>query len=669
MDKFDIVQRIRELNRASEAYYNTGISIMSDSEFDHKLDELRQWEEETGIVMSNSPTQNVGTVALDSIEKITHSSPMLSLDKVHSAEEVMKFANGKDLVASIKLDGLTVRLHYKDGNLVLAESRGNGLVGNVVTAAVKQFENVPLHINKKGTYIIDGEALIKLDDFAEINTNGEYKNSRNLAAGTLASLDTSIVKQRKMRWYAWEVVEGSEGYYNNSFFHRLAEAESLGFSVVPHSLPVSKGGEQHYQLFIDSMFDIAGKESLPQDGVVFKFEDVVYGKSLGNTNHHFRNGIAYKIFNDSVETTLKDIEWSMGKSGVLTPVAIFEPVELEGTIVERASLHNISVMRDLLGDNPWRGQKIGTYKANLIIPAIRWGERLNGDMYENNNYEKHFLDIPVRCPICGGVLQVIKENDSEVLMCTNPDCSGKLLGKLKHAVSRDALSIDGLSESTLEKFISLGWLKSIKDIYHLSDYKGKMYSLSGFGKKSVDKLLNNIEESRKTSFERFLYSLSIPMVGKSASRMISEAIDHEIGAFMQEMTIQGAKYFNHLPGIGDSIINSLDSYFNKHCSDIWELSKEFTFEKEMVVSVLENNTLDGKTFVITGKLERFENRDVAKSTIESHGGKVGSSVNLKTNYLVNNDINSNSSKNKKAKELGISIITENQLLEMLGESK
>lgn len=327
MNKFDIAARVRELNKASEAYYNTGQPVMSDYEFDQKLEELRQWENEIGIVLSNSPTQNVGATVLDTIKEVTHKTPMLSLEKCHSVEEIMKFANNHNLVASVKLDGLTVRLTYKDGDLLLAESRGNGTVGSDITEHVKQFSNVPLHINKEGTYVIDGEALIKLDNFTEINKNGEYKNSRNLAAGTLSSLDTSVVKDRKLSWYAWEVVEGDN---NNSFYLRLLNAQILGFDVVPcYDITINEFNQ--LQIHIDNFINIAEKENLPQDGVVFKFDDIDYGKSLGNTSHHFRNGIAYKTFNDSVETELLDIEWTMGKTGSLCPTAVFQPVEIDGT--------------------------------------------------------------------------------------------------------------------------------------------------------------------------------------------------------------------------------------------------------------------------------------------------------------------------------------------------
>lgn len=658
MNKLDIAARVRELNRASEAYYNTGQPIMSDYEFDKKIEELKQWEEEIGIVLSNSPTHNVGAMVLDNIKEVTHKTPMLSLEKCHSVEEIIKFANNHNLVASVKLDGLTVRLTYKNGNLVLAESRGNGVVGSDVTEHVKQFTNVPLHINKEGTYIIDGEALIKLDDFAEINKNGEYKNSRNLAAGTLSSLDTSVVKERRLSWYAWEVVEGAKE--NDSFTFSLMEAEELGLDVVPNAnLGYS---EMDIEEVIEYCFDKAKEYNLPQDGVVFKFDDVEYGKSLGNTSHHFRNGIAYKVFNDSVETILRDIEWSCGKTGILTPVAIFDTVDIDGSEVSRASLHNISIMEEIM-DSPWIGQKIGVYKANLIIPAIRWAEQVDYDNQNSSN--KQFLDIPSVCPICGQPTKIIKENDSEVLYCTNEDCKGRLLGQLTHAVSKSALNISGLSESTLDRLIKFGWVTSIKDIYHLSSYKNHMQILDGFGKRSIEKLLNSIEESRNTNLQRFLYALSIPLLGKSASKMIAEAVDRDFDTFIDEMTMKGAEYFKYLPGIGDALINSLNTYWKSHYSEIIQLANEFTFEKPNLILNEIPKTLQGKTFVVTGSVNHYKNRDELKADIVTHGGTVVGSVSSKTSYLINNDINSTSSKNQKAKSLNIPIISEEDFLKMI----
>lgn len=653
MDKNTIVTRVEELNKASEAYYNTGQPIMSDAEFDNKLEELRRWEEESGIVLANSPTHNVGAIVLDSIDKITHESPMLSLAKCHSAEEVKQFAKGHTLVGSVKLDGLTCRLIFKDGELIRAESRGNGTIGNIITDHVKQFLNVPLHINKEGTYIIDGEALIKTDDFEELNKNDEYKTPRNLASGTLGGLDTSVVKNRKLRWYAWEVVEGSK--YPESFASSLMEANDLGFETVP--FVNLKWAELNIQEAIDFFLDEAEKENLPQDGVVFKYEDVKYGKSLGSTSHHFNNGIAFKVFNESVESELINIEYTMGRTGILTPTAVFKPIEIEDTIVERASLHNISIMKEIMG-KPWVGQHVGVIKSNLIIPQIRWAE-------QDDEYTKIYIDIPHMCPICGQPTKIVKDNNSEVLVCTNDNCKGKLLGKLSHAVSRDALNTDGLSEATIEKFINLGWISSIQDIYHLLDHENEMKALDGFGKKSVDKLLASIEKSRKTSLERFLYSLSIPLLGKSASMMIADSVDYDFDTFIGEMTMKGAEYFRYLPGIGDSLISSLDTYWKNHYSDILQLANEFTFETQKSIMSESTNELENKTFVITGSVNHYQNRDALKADIEAHGGKVVGSVSSKVNYLINNDINSTSSKNKKAKSLNIPIISEDQFLSML----
>lgn len=660
MNRNQIIDRVNELNKASEAYYNTGQPIMSDAEFDNKLEELRQWEEETGIVLANSPTHNVGAVILDNIPKIIHKTPMLSLAKRHSAEEVAEFSNGHNLVASVKLDGLSCRLIYKDGVLIRAESRGDGIEGNNITNHIKQFLNIPLHIKKEGSYVIDGEALIKTDDFKVLNKKGKYKNPRNLASGTLGTLDTSVVKNRKLRWYAWEVVEGSK--YPESFASSLMEANDLGFETVPFAN--LSWAELNIQEAIDFFLDEAKKENLPQDGVVFKFEDVAYGKSLGSTSHHFNNGIAFKVYNDSVETTLRNIEWSSGKTGILTPVAIFDTVDIEGSEVSRASLHNISVMNETLGRS-WNGQKIGVYKANMIIPAIRWAEEFDSSKFDDLVLGVSYINIPDKCPICGQPTKIVKDNNSEILVCTNDNCKGKLLGKLSHAVSRDALNVDGLSEAKIEKFINLGWLNSIRDIYYLSVNEKQLKTLDGFGKKSADKLLASIEKSRKTSLERFLYSLSIPLLGKSASMMIADSVDYDFDTFIDEMTMKGAEYFRYLPGVGDSLISSLNTYWKKHYSEILQLAGEFTFETQKSIMSETTNELENKTFVITGSVNHYQNREALKADIEAHGGKVVGSISSKVNYLINNDINSTSSKNQKAKSLNIPIISEDDFLSML----
>lgn len=643
---FDLV---KELNAASDAYYNSGNPIMSDLEFDLKLKKLQKLEDETGISLSNSPTQHIVVSVLNNIQDVVHKTPMLSLAKCHSADEVRKFGNGKDLSASVKLDGLSCRLVYEDGNLIRAESRGNGIKGNDITEHVKQFIGVPLHIDKKGTYVIDGEALIRLDDFAIINTSGEYKNSRNLAAGTLSTLDISVVKQRRLTWYAWEIIDGEN--LSKNFYERLHEAQDLGFQVVPHCL-LEKDEYDDIDGIINLMLKIAADKSLPQDGVVFKFDDVAYGKSLGNTSHHFRNGIAFKAAVEDEVTTLREIEWTMGKTGVLTPVAIFDSVELEGTTVNRASLHNISIIKELeLGLE----DQITVYKANLIIPQLR------DNLTRSNTYT-----IPDKCPICGCKTEIRKDNDSEVLICTNSDCAGKLLGKLSHFVSRDAINIDGLSEATIHFLLNRKWVNCFKDLYHLKDYTAKWSTYSGFGKKSVEKILAAIEKSRTITLPKFLYALSIPLVGKSASDMISKAVDNDFGEFMSTMTIYGATYFNHLPGVGNAIIKSLDDYFIEHCSEIFELSKEFAFEIPKTVELNITDGIAGKTFVITGSVEHFANRNALKKEIEAHGGKVSGSISTKSDYLICNEISS-SEKCKKAQSLNIPIISEEDFLKMLND--
>lgn len=639
------------LNEASDRYYNSGNPIMTDAQFDARLADLKQLEAETGFVFANSPTQNVGYKVLTELKEVVHSHPMLSLEKCHTVEEIIEFANNKELVASIKLDGLTVSLAYKDGVLASAETRGNGHIGSDITEHVKQFKNVPLKINKTGTYIIDGEAIITDEDFAEVNKNGEYKNSRNLAAGTLAVLDTSLVSKRKLKFYAWDVIEGG----CNNLNENLEEARLLGFDVVPFWYTANLDGKR-LQGTLDYIFDFAKDEGLPCDGIVFKFNDVEYGKSLGATSHHFRNGIAYKAKNEEVETRLRDIDWTLGKTGVITPTAVFDAVEIYGTTVERASLHNISIMKELLGEEPHICQSITVTKSNMIIPQVVRADK------SYSGIQDLMLDIPYKCPVCGGETKIKKDNDSEVLICTNDNCKGKLLGKLTHFVSKNAMNVDGLSEQTLEKFIELGWLTSFEDIYNLKGYASEMMKLEGFGEKSVKKLLNSIEKSKNITLDRFIYSLSIPLIGRSASKTISKYFNGDFDRFYNECVVHKFDY-RVLDDFGDSMSESIDNYLNDNCFMIGILSKYMYFEKMQTVST--SHSLAGKVFCITGSLNHFTNRDEAKEKIEQFGGKVSGSVSAKTSYLVNNDTESTSGKNKKAKELNIPIISEEELIKML----
>lgn len=640
------------LNEASEAYYNTGKPIMTDAQFDARLADLRLLEEETGVILSNSPTINVGARVLTELNEVEHSVPMLSLEKCHSVEEIIEFANNKDLVASIKLDGLTCRLTYENGVLVRAETRGNGYVGSDVTEHVKRFKNVPLKINKEGIYVVDGEAIITDEDFAEVNKDGEYKNSRNLASGTLSVLDTSLVAKRKLRFFAWDVIIGG----GNSLSDNLDEAAKLCFDVVPYWSNVNLEAKK-LQSTLDYIFEYAEEDGFPCDGIVFKFNDVEYGKSLGATSHHFKNGIAYKAEDKGAKTKLVDIDWTVGKTGQITPTAVFEPVEIDGSIVERASVHNISILTKL---DLHAGDTIEVVKANKIIPQIR--RNISSDERMALGKEPDYIIIPSTCPICGGIAEIKQDNESKVLVCENDNCKGKLLGKLTHFVSKNAMNIENLSESTLEKFIELGWLNSFEDIYYLKYHAEQMIELGGFGEKSVNKLLDSIEKSKNTTLDRFIYALSIPLIGRSASKIIGKYFTGDFDRFYNDGLIESFNW-TKLDDFGSAMSDNINQYAERNSYAIKSLADMLKFEKQEVTNVSSN--LNGKVFVITGSLNHFANRDEAKDKIEAAGGKVSGSVSAKTSYLVNNDVASTSGKNKKAKELNIPIISEEELIKML----
>lgn len=665
-NKVKINQLIKELNQASNAYYNTGNTIMSDKEFDSKLKELELLEKETGIVMSNSPTQRVGAPVLTKLDKVTHEhKPMLSLQKVHSAEEIVKFANGKELIAMIKLDGLSVRLTYHYGVLSKAETRGNGIEGSDITLHVKHFENVPLVINNKAeSYVVDGEAIITDSDFEAINAalpegTEKFKNSRNLASGTLALLDTSLVKERHLRFVLWDVIVGDD---NDSFRGRLYKATELGFTVTVHTGCELK--KESIDIVNETVLELAKGEGFPCDGVVWKFDDIKYGDSLGQTSHHFCNAVAFKPTDDVYETTLKEIEYSMGKTGQLTPVAIFDPVEIDGTIVERASVHNISILTDLelsVGDT------ITVYKANQIIPQIAENLSAKERSKQAGIGQMEYVRIPGTCPICGKPTEIRKDNDTLVLVCTNNYCQGKLLGRLSHFVSKNAINIDGLSEATLEFMINELEVKSFKDLYNIPFYplvRTKWKNSPGFGQKSVDKLLENIEKSRETNLEKFLYAQSINLLGKSASKDISKYCNGSIDTFCETMESGAANKFLEIDGFGETMYQSLVNWKEKHWNEFLELKKEFNFISPETKQNYTNKDLSGCTFVITGSLNHFENRDQLKELLESLGAKVSGSVSAKTFALICND-DAGSSKSKKAASLGVPVWTETQLLEYI----
>lgn len=652
MTKNQIIDRVEELNKASEAYYNTGQPIMSDVEFDNKLEELRQWEEETGIVLANSPTHNVGYSVADELKEVKHNHPMLSLDKTKSVDELIEFIGDKDCFLSVKADGLTTSLHYINGKLIGAETRGDGVRGTECLQNVLTMKNVPKEIPYKDELIIDGETIIGWNTFREINDklpeDKKYKHPRNLVSGSLQLLDSKEAANRNMRFVAWRVIKGFE---HKTPSIDLFKAKDIGFEIIPILKSLRINQEKELTILLNHIRESADSHNIPYDGAVIAVDDYKIADSMGRTDKFFRHSMAYKYEDELFETVLTDIEWNTSKTGLINPVAIFQPVDLNGAITTRATLHNITYIKDMMLGI---GDRIRVYRSNMVIPKV------HDSIDKSGNFS-----IPDKCPICGQPTRIVKENDSEILMCENPDCKGRLLGKLVHAASRNALDIENLSETTIEKFINLGWLNSIKDIYHLSDYENEMKVLEGFGKKSVEKLLSSIEKSRKTSLECFLYSLSVPLLGKSASKMIAEAVDCDFDTFIGEMTFKGAEYFRHLPGVGDALINSLNTYWKNHYSEILQLANEFTFEKLKSILSETTNELENKTFVITGSVNHYQNREALKADIEAHGGKVVGSISSKVNYLINNDINSASSKNQKAKSLNIPIISENDFLKMI----
>lgn len=665
MDKINrIKELVNQLNTYRNVYYNNSESQISDYEYDNLFDELKSLEDETGVVMSNSPTQTVGYEVKSKLEKVKHSHPMLSLDKTKSVEDLKDFINTNDGLLSLKMDGLTILLTYENGELVQAETRGNGEEGELVTHNARVFENIPLHIDYKKHFEIEGEAIITYPDFEKINSklseDEKYKNPRNLVSGSVRQLDSNIAAQRHIKFIAWKVP--STKVINPNFdddadtmYFRLRFAQKLGFDVVPYYWLERRDEVEKY---VDNLRFEAERLGYPIDGLVLAYNDIAYGESLGMTGHHPRHSVAFKFYDEEVSTTLKDVEWTMGKTGILTPTAVFEPVEIEGTTVERASLHNISVMNSLYSAQWYEGLQLDVYKANQIIPQVK-------RVYDPNRICNRRLFIPEKCPICGGKTSIIKENSSEILVCCNSECKGKLLGKLSHFVSKNAANIDGLSEQTLEKFIELGWLNSFQDIYRLSEHKDEMSKLDGFGKRSVEKLLDAIEKSRSITLDRFIYALCIPLIGRSASKDIAKYCNYSTEKFRD--TIRFSYDYNNfinISGFGVEMCKSISSWWKENEYMFYELIEEFTFEK--VEEKSSGADLSGKTFVITGSLVHYKNRDELVGVIESLGAKVSGSVSAKTSYLINNDVASTSGKNKKAKDLGIPIISEEDFLKMIG---
>lgn len=652
MNKLErIKQLIKDLNNASYAYYNQ-IPIMPDYEWDKMYDELINLEEETGIVLSNSPTHNIGYSVADELKEVEHNHPMLSLDKTKSVDELIEFIGDKDCFLSVKADGLTTSLHYINGKLIGAETRGDGVRGTECLQNVLTMKNVPKEIPYKDELIIDGETIIGWDTFREINDklseDKKYKHPRNLVSGSLQLLDSKEAASRNMRFIAWRVIKG--------FKHKipsedLFKAKDIGFEIIPILKSPRINQKEELAILLNQIRESADSHNIPYDGAVMAVDDYKIAESMGRTDKFFQHSMAYKYEDELFETVLTDIEWNTSKTGLINPVAIFNPVDLNGAITTRATLHNITYIKDMMLGI---GDRIRVYRSNMVIPKV------HDSIDKSGNF-----NIPSKCPICGQLTRIIKENDSEVLMCENPDCKGKLLGKLVHAASRNALDIENLSESTIEKFINLGWLNSIKDIYYLSDHEDEMKILNGFGKKSVEKLLDSIEKSRNINLQRFLYSLSIPLLGNSISKDIAEFCGNTFNSFVGALTEGGKDAFTSINGIGEALGKSIINYWNKHNEEIIDLAQEFIFSKDEKIEKIENDKINGKVFVVTGSVHHYANRNELKADIENRGGKVSGSISSKTTYLINNDIDSNSSKNKKAKELNIPIITEEQFLSML----
>ena len=648
MDKKARIKDLVEiLNKAAKSYYVDAVEIMPNIEYDKLYDELVKLEKETNVVLSNSPTQNVGYETASELPKKAHESPMLSLDKTKSVTELEDWLGDNKALLSWKMDGLTIVLTYRGGELVEAVTRGNGIIGEVITNNAKNFQNVPLKIEYKGELILRGEAVIKYSDFKRINesisdADAKYKNPRNLCSGSVRQLNPAVTRERKVYFNVFNVVKADDIDFENSKAKQFEWAKNEGFDVVEYKFTNRESLANDIADFESRIAD----NDIPSDGLVLLLDDIALGERLGSTAKFPRNAMAFKWSDERQTTKLKYIEWSPSRTGLINPVAVFEPVELEGTTVSRASLHNVSIFEELMLGV---GDEISVYKANMIIPQV----------YENltkSNIEK----VPKICPACGKDTTIKKDNESKVLLCTNPDCQVKHIKQYALMASRDALNIDGLSESTLEKFLSKGFIKSDSDLFHLDKFKDEIINMDGFGKRSYEKLMAALDEAKNTTVSRFLYSLGIAGIGSANAKMIAKYFDNDI-----DRIISASKDdLLEIEGIGEVLANSIADFFRseKNIENVESLRKILKFEKEESVG---GDKLSGKVCVITGSLQHFSNRNELKELIEKNGGKVSGSVSSKTNYLINNDTASNSSKNKKAKELGVEIISEEDFLKLL----
>lgn len=663
-----IQELVKQLNEYRDAYYNRAESLVVDSEYDRLFDELKALETDTGVVLMNSPTSTVGYDVKSKLEKVSHDIPLLSLDKTKDVDELVKFMGNHKCLLMYKYDGLTVELIYNDGKLIQASTRGDGYTGEDITHNAKTFKNIPLTIPYNGFLRVVGEAIIHKHDFQKINDNlpaGEkpYANARNLAAGSVRQLDSAVCDTRNIHFMLWDVLEGLDDLptlddlfpASDSRMTKFFACERLGFE-----LPYACRFEQESSAFIiqdaiEHMRDQAIEKGIPIDGMVMKYDSISYSKQKGGTSHHNNDGIAFKFEDETAETVLREIEWSMGRTGQLTPVAIFDPIELDGTIVTRASVHNLSYIKDYdlnIGD------KLKVYKANMIIPQIL--ENISA----TERGTKHGVQYPDVCPVCGGSIRVEQVNDTESVYCDNPKCNGKKLGKFSHYVSKPAMNIDGLSEATLEKFINNGWLTDFTDLYHLNRYDKEIMRMEGFGKRSYDKLMTAIEASKSTTLTRLLISLGIPYIGKTASKAISNYCAGDPYKFIE--LINDDFNWMQLEDFGEVMSASLKDWFSDddnfklyHCI-VGHLNIQI---EKVITTPVADNPFNGKTVVATGSLQNFTRDGIGKK-LEELGAKVGSSVSKKTDYVIAGE--KAGSKLTKAKELGVPILTETEFMAMIG---
>ena len=646
------LQRMKELveklDQAAKAYYQEDREIMSNQEYDSLYDQLEQLEKETGTVLTNSPTVRVGYEAVNELPKEEHPSPMLSLDKTKDREVLRGFIGNHKCLLSWKLDGPTIVLTYENGELVKAVTRGNGIVGEVITNNARVFKNIPLRIPYKGQLVLRGEAIITYSEFERINetigdADAKYKNPRNLCSGSVRQLNNEITAKRNVRFYAFALVSAQDVDFSNSREQQFIWLKKQGFEVVEYKVVTSESLDEAMDYFSKTIVN----NDFPSDGLVVTYDDIAYGESLGSTAKFPRNSFAFKWADEMRETRLVDMEWSPSRTGLINPVAIFEPVELEGTTVSRASVHNISIVKELqLGI----GDTIKVYKANMIIPQIAENLTRSGN-----------LVIPDKCPVCGQEARIRKENDVETLYCMNPDCVAKKIKSFSLFTSRDAMNIDGLSEATLEKFIAMGFIHNFGDIFEIGKYKDQIVEMEGFGQKSFDNLMVSLEKAKKTTLAKVIYSLGITGIGLANAKVICKYFDDDI----EKIRHADEEEISAIEGIGPVIAGSMADYF-KSAENNQKLDHLLSHLHLVHEETSAEQVFAGKTFVITGSVEHFSNRSEAKEFIEARGGKVTGSVTKKTDYLINNDKTSASSKNKKAQELGIPILSEEDFLELAG---